>query len=167
MKLIRFLGLLLFFYVTWSLIQTTSVFKQVDFFITYHQTAVANVVLNVFSNTTFSPQIAGCLVTYNKTADIFVSNACNAFIVFFLFGSVIISFPSGTALHKLLYLIIGLVIIISANITRIVLLVLTKAYFPNYLHFNHHYLFKIVIYGLVFIIWRHFIHRFPLQNASK
>ena len=167
MKLVRFLGLLLFFYVTWSLIQTTIIFKQVDFFITYQQTVIASQLLNLFSNTFFTPHTLGCLVTYNQTCEIFVSNACNAFIVFFLFGSVIVSFPSGTLKNKALYLVTGLAIILNANIIRIVLLVLTKAYIPTYLDFNHHYLFKIIIYSLVFLIWRHFIHHFPIQKNAE
>lgn len=84
-----------------------------------------------------------------------IADGCNGLSLFMLFIGFIIAYPAPILL-KLRYGVLGLILIVLVNILRCTGLAMFSYYNPKVLFFAHHYLFKVMVYGIVFFLWVRF-----------
>lgn len=112
---------------------------------------------SLFTEIQITSTYRGILLENHGALD--VGNVCLCADVMFLFAAFILVYP-GSKKAKLWFIPTGIVVIHGMNILRISALCLTKIYYPERMHFNHHYLFNIIIFVVVFIMWLIWIARF-------
>ena len=95
---------------------------------------------------------ANAVVDYQGRKVITIANACNGLELFILYAGFLLCFPA-TLSRKLAYLIIGLPAIHVANILRCAALCYIGIWRPHLIDIAHHYVFKIVVYGLILLLW--------------
>lgn len=83
---------------------------------------------------------------------LFIGDACNGLVLYALFSGFILAFP-GPGRRKLWFIPAGLLLLYSLNVLRIIGLSLNAYYFPQWVEFNHHYTFALVIYAAIFGLW--------------
>lgn len=107
---------------------------------------------------------ANAVVDFNGRKVITIANACNGLELFILYAGFLLCFPA-TFSRKLAYLAIGLPAIHVANILRCAALGYIGIWRPHLIEIAHHYVFKIVVYGLILFLWWHFTSRIKLSHA--
>lgn len=85
-----------------------------------------------------------------------IADACNGLNLLVLFIGFIVVYPSKIFV-KLIYTIIGIVVIMLVNIARCAGLGLIHNSYPSFTDFAHHYVFKIVTYLAIFLLWYWFV----------
>ena len=90
---------------------------------------------------------------------VWIGGPCNGITLLFLFAIFIIAYP-GNIKNKLWYLPLGMLIVYSINILRIIALALIAFYYPQYLDFNHTYTFTFIAYSAVFALWMLWVNKF-------
>ena len=94
-----------------------------------------------------------------------VNEGCNAISVLIIYIAFILAFY--TKLKQTILFIIGsIIILITMNIFRIVLLTYIFKYLPEYGKAAHDYLFPAIIYGSVIILWILWIKFFVLKKSN-
>ncbi|TVT40185.1 hypothetical protein FNT36_11885 [Hymenobacter setariae] len=83
---------------------------------------------------------------------VFIWHPCNGLVLYALFSGFIVAFP-GPARRKLWFVPLGLLLIYSLNVLRIIALSLNKYYHYQSADFNHHYTFTAVVYAGIFALW--------------
>ena len=68
--------------------------------------------------------------------------------------------------RKVLYIILGVILLDSINILRCVGLIYLREYFHAYFDFAHHYLFKATVYTATFLIWMLYARKIHLKNDA-
>lgn len=94
-----------------------------------------------------------------KAASIYLDRGCMGRNVMLGFAALIAVFP-GKFIHKLWYIPMGLLIIIFINILRISGLAITAYCCPQYSDINHHFIFKIVAWAVIFVLWVIWFNKF-------
>ena len=84
-----------------------------------------------------------------------IADGCNGLSLFILFIGFLIAYPASLWL-KIRYGFLGLILIILVNILRCTGLAMFAYFNPKVLFFAHHYLFKVMVYGIVFFLWVRF-----------
>jgi exosortase/archaeosortase family protein len=64
----------------------------------------------------------------------------------------VLSFP-GAWQDKLWFVPLGTLAIMLLNITRIASLAWLVRYHPDWVDINHHFVFQVLVYGLLFLLW--------------
>lgn len=100
---------------------------------------------------------------YGKNV-LFIADGCNGLELMVLFVGFIICFPSGI-LKKMVFIVLGVIIIDFFNVLRCSSLAFLKEYYHAYFDFSHHYVFKITLYGIIFLMWVLFTKKIKLSNA--
>lgn len=163
-KLAQFLLILVSFYVLWSLLSSSFLAIPVDHFLRTSESTITSWIINLFGNSTDTTQVTnGCLIYFNDQPNIIISNACDGLVLFVLYSGVILAYPAGDWKSKASYFLAGNLFIYLINIIRIILLVFTKAHFPSFMDFNHHYLFKLFVYGFIFLLWRNYMQKHHIR----
>ncbi len=104
-------------------------------------------------------------IYFNNTKVVYIANSCNGFIAFMRYISIIFCFPSRFW-RKFLYLIIGLLTIHILNIIRCAALAYINLYHQPYFVLAHDYLFKMVLYGAIFIMWILYLRKVQFQDNT-
>lgn len=86
------------------------------------------------------------------THGLWIGDPCNGLTLFALFSLFIIAYP-GKWKHKLWYVPLGITLIHTMNIIRITALCIITLRHPDWLEFNHTYLFQIFMYMFIFALW--------------
>jgi exosortase/archaeosortase family protein len=84
-----------------------------------------------------------------------IADGCNGLSLFILFIGFLIAYPASLWL-KIRYGFLGLILIVLVNILRCTGLAMFAYFNPKVLFFAHHYLFKVMVYGIVFFLWVRF-----------
>lgn len=92
------------------------------------------------------------------THGLWIGDPCNGISLFALFTSFVIAFP-GPWRRKLWFIPLGILSIHLMNVIRITALCLLVRYRPDWLMFNHTYLFQVVMYAFIFGLWWLWIRR--------
>lgn len=110
--------------------------------------------------------IGKAIIYINNQRGVGVGDNCNGLELQILFLGFLFCFKTSI-LKKIKYSIIGVFTILILNIIRVTLL--TRMNFLNYQYadFAHHYLFKMIIYSVVFIIWIFYLKKIKLLNDLK
>lgn len=95
---------------------------------------------------------------------VWIGGPCNGITLMFLFAIFVIAYP-GSIKNKLWYVPLGILIVHSINIIRIIALALISYYNYEYLDFNHTYTFTFLAYSAVFGLWMLWVNKF--SNTSK
>lgn len=90
---------------------------------------------------------------------VYVGDNCNGLSLFAIYIGFIIAF-SGKLLPKIVFSIMGILIIHIFNIVRIFGLCLIAYYKPSYLDFNHTYTFTVLMYIIIFGLWYIWLNRY-------
>ena len=93
-----------------------------------------------------------------------IANSCNGLVLLEIFMGFIIICP-GKLKNKAWYIPAGLLTILIVNIIRIYSLALIQMFAPEYLEFNHHYVFSTLVYGIIFLFWMIYINK--VEGHSK
>lgn len=83
---------------------------------------------------------------------VWIGSPCNAMTLFAFFTLFILAFP-GNGKNKFWFIPLGIVLIHTANLIRVMGLALINFYAPEYLDFNHTYTFTVFVYALIFSLW--------------
>jgi len=83
---------------------------------------------------------------------VFIWHPCNGLVLYALFSGFIVAFP-GPARRKLWFVPLGLLLIYSLNVLRVIALSLNKYYDYQSADFNHHYTFTAIVYAGIFALW--------------
>jgi exosortase/archaeosortase family protein len=105
-------------------------------------------------------------IGYTNYKQMFISNRCLALDLMYTFSVFIIAF-FGPWRKKILFIILGILVINLLNVLRVIGLVMTSIYFPQYLDFNHHLLFTYIVYFFTFIMWVIWIRRYAKDDIIR
>ncbi len=95
---------------------------------------------------------------------VWIGGPCNGITLMFLFAIFVIAYP-GNVKNKLWYVSLGILIVHTINIIRIIALALIAKYDYTYLDFNHTYTFTFLAYSAVFGLWMIWVNK--LSNINK
>ena len=93
-----------------------------------------------------------------------VIEGCNSLSIIILFLSFIIAF-SGSIKATIFFGIVGSSIIYGVNILRIAILTILLYKYPEQQEFLHNLVFPAIIYGMTFLLWVLWVHKF--SNYKK
>ncbi len=99
-----------------------------------------------------------------ETLGVEVGEPCIGYGVMYLFFALISSFPGHNKV-KLWFIPMGLSFIYVLNILRISLLTILVKFKPEIWEMNHKFVFKIVVYALVFFLWTRWFKM--VENKKK
>jgi len=95
-----------------------------------------------------------------------VGNYCLAIQLWVFFVALIVSY-SGKWYNKLWFSIIGVLLINLINVLRLVGVVYVAHYYPDYIQFNHDYVFNILVYIFTFFMWMWWVNKFSDKGTKK
>lgn len=85
-----------------------------------------------------------------------IADNCNGLELMILYIAFIALMP-GSAGRKLAFIAGGIPVIHGANLLRCIGLVGIHLQWPGYFDFAHHYLFKIMVYAITFLLWMQYL----------
>jgi len=88
-----------------------------------------------------------------------IVEGCNSVSIIILFASFIIAF-AGDKKTTIFYILVGSVLIYSANLIRVVLLTAGLYHYPWRKDILHNVIFPAIIYCMVFLLWMLWVNRF-------
>jgi len=94
-----------------------------------------------------------------------IADPCNGLELLVLFAGFIICLPAKTS-RKLAFISAGLILIWIINVLRCVGLIEIYLYNPKYTHFSHHYAFKFIVYGFIFLLWMLFTKKLVNDKSN-
>lgn len=97
------------------------------------------------------------------TYGLFIADSCAGITLFALFAGFIIAYP-GPVKKKLIFIPLGIITIHLINALRIAGLCIITFHAPEYLDFNHHYTFTIIVYTYVFLLWVLWVNKFSKKQ---
>jgi len=107
-------------------------------------------------------------VTFGKTIEIlddfsnqgiYLDRGCMGRNVMLTFAAVIFVFP-GDFRHKLWYIPAGLAVIVLINLIRVAAMAYIGYAHPQYVDFNHYFVFRAVAWAAIFFMWAVWFNRF-------
>ena len=105
-------------------------------------------------------------MSYENYCDVFVDNQCLAIDLMYTFSVFLIAIW-GPWKKKLWFIPLGILVINTLNILRIIGLGLTAMYYPKLMDFNHHLLFTYIVYFFTFILWVLWIKKYAKDDIIK
>jgi len=93
-------------------------------------------------------------------------DVCNGIDLMFIYAGILFLLPFPLK-RKIIFSIVGIVVIIVANIIRVAALYYIFLYQRVAFDFSHHYLFTILMYVLIFYGWMLFIKKDKLSEKSS
>lgn len=100
-------------------------------------------------------QSQGHLITsvyVNNVPIINIGDGCNAFSLFVIYTAFLFCLRSSIN-RKLFFIFLGLPVIFITNTFRCVVLLYLKSINNHFFDFFHHYLFYVLVYGIIFFLW--------------
>ncbi len=156
-------------YIVWFIL-LDFLFEQdgvVNTWLNYRVATDASYVLDIFGlNGGTIPGIHQTRVMINGNTMVGVGNPCNGLELFALFAGFIICFP-GNAKTKLWFIPLGFLLIHLSNIIRTAILAFIQYKAPQYLDFNHHYTFTVIVYAIIFFLWMKWVNSYSGFNFTS
>ncbi len=91
-----------------------------------------------------------------------IEDSCNGLVLLVVFVGFVLSFPSRW-IDRLKFIPVGVLFIYVMNVVRIFALALIQIHYPQYLDFNHHYTFTILVYLDIFLLWMAYVKKYGRQ----
>jgi exosortase/archaeosortase family protein len=111
------------------------------------------------------PEINKNYLLKNGKRSVQIAYSCNGIDLIFIYVSVIVLLPYSSK-RKIVFSLVGVVLLTIANIFRICLLYYLFEYQYIYFEFSHHYLFTILMYIFIFYGWIKFIDKRTINEKS-
>lgn len=106
-------------------------------------------------------------VLTDKEASFNIAHSCNGKAILFLFTAFLWSIPGHRYAKKLGYTLVGMVLIMMANVMRIVALFHVLRRMPRWFDFFHHGLFQWAMYGIMLFLWLMFLGKIQLFGRGS
>lgn len=106
-------------------------------------------------------------VLTDKEASFNIAHSCNGKAILFLFTAFLWSIPGHRYAKKLGYTLVGMVLIMMANVMRIVALFHVLRRMPRWFDFFHHGLFQWAMYGIMLFLWLLFLGKIQLFGRGS
>ena len=118
-------------------------------------------ILELMGYTTFASKEVNDVQVFgiDGSNGVWIGGPCNGITLMFLFAVFVVAYP-GSLKNKLWFLPLGIFVVHTINITRIIALALIAYYSPQYLDFNHTYTFTFIAYSAVFGLWMLWVNKF-------
>jgi exosortase family protein XrtF len=100
----------------------------------------------------------------NDRRTISIADNCNGLELMILYAAFILIMP-GNMRRKAAFLAMGIPLLHIANLLRCMGLILLYQYWPDMFDIGHHYVFKIMVYGISFGLWMWYLK--PLNGQKK
>ena len=147
-----------------------SFFRNFEFVDKFYQIGTTKITNFILASCKFLLESIGYkTVTFGKTVRIigspgvYLDKGCLARNLMGLFAGFMLAYP-GLIKKKLWYLPLGLVVIQILNILRLSGMALITLCCPEHIDINHHYIFKIAVFGAIFFMWYLWIFK---MNTEK
>jgi exosortase/archaeosortase family protein len=117
------------------------------------------VFLNIFGNNAFVEYESNMVFLFNADniyGSVQVGGPCNGLKLFSLYLAYVLFYPFVSRKKRVVYSILGVLIIHILNVLRISSLYIIQDNYPEYLEFNHDYTFTYLMYLFIFSIWWYF-----------
>ena len=177
-----FLGKALLFFVAWKIIYGVFLYdsKIIDHPLTIHVGEASVQLLNSMSSLSGYTSIReskrsfydgeateqeASKIYHNDKEIVYIVDRCNGLELMVLYIGFIVCMPSKFW-RKVLYVILGVILLDITNILRCVGLIYLQEYFLAYFEFVHHYLLKASMYTITFLIWMLFSRKIHLKNEA-
>ena len=176
-----FLGKALLFFIAWKIIYNVFLYdsKYLDKPLSTHVADCSVLVLNnlsmggfvakremdsyIFEGGKTTHEIS--VIYHNNQRVLSIANVCNGLELMVLYIGFIICMPSAFK-RKVIYIVLGVIILDFVNILRCIGLIYLREYYHNYFQFAHHYLFKAIVYTTTLLIWVLYTRKIHLKNES-
>ncbi len=99
------------------------------------------------------------IVKIDGESVVLIADGCNGLELFALYAGFIIIFP-GRLDMKLIFIPVGIFIIYIVNVLRETALALNYKFFRESFEINHKYTYVLIVYIIVFLIWRFWLKRY-------
>ncbi len=139
------------------------IYEEGIFILTNIQIFLSKVILSIAG---YSIEVYGKTIKIIGSYGVHVDRGCLGRNTLGLFVGFILAFP-GKFSNKLWYIFVGIIIFLFLNILRILGLTITDYCCREYLDFNHHYVFKIVVYVVIFLLWARWIKKYSYFAEKK
>ena len=114
----------------------------------------------------YEPVLIGYnMVKIQGSSGVEIGNYCLAVELMVLFVALVVTYPAPLKL-KLLVVGGGLVLIHIINMLRVALLNLMTVHLPEYVDFNHHFTFRIVVFVFILAVYAQFV-KYAAKSAGN
>lgn len=170
-RILRFLALFIGLYAAWSMLYNWVIhpWGKLDTLVINDSSLWALWALDTLGYSTFQGEHETIrTIGISGTHGLWIGDPCNGLTLFALFSLFILAYP-GKWKHKLWYIPLGITLIHTMNILRIVALCIITLRSPQWLEFNHTYLFQTLMYAFIFLLWFVWIKKFSpsTKDAGK
>ncbi len=105
-------------------------------------------------------------VYYHQNNIVSIEDACNGLELCVLYIGFILCLPSTTS-RKVIFSVVGIIIIYLVNIWRCAGLTLVYLYYPQNADFTHHYVFTFVVYAFIIWLWLLYTKKLTIYAESN
>ncbi|MEM7163238.1 MAG: archaeosortase/exosortase family protein [Bacteroidota bacterium] len=98
------------------------------------------------------------------TTGVWVGDPCNGLEIMAIFSIFMLAIP-GPIKHKIWFIPSGLLAIHLLNSIRVSALAYIVSIDYSYLDFNHDYVFKVIVFSLIFLLWMLWVKKFNRKKA--
>ncbi|AZQ62746.1 hypothetical protein EI427_11030 [Flammeovirga pectinis] len=156
LKTIGIRAILLF--ILWKLLQFTLIQEDglIDSAITESIVFMSSFFINFFGGEAYH---TASTLYINGIKSVFVGSPCNGLVIMVIFSSFVALTP-GKVTTKIVYILVGLLIIYLSNTLRVIMLGYNYIQDLETFNFNHKYTYVIIVYSIVFALWMLWIEKF-------
>ena len=108
-------------------------------------------------------QSHGAQMYVDNVRSVYINHSCNAFNLLKAFFALLLA-SSHKSKHLIWYMPLGVISIFLVNTLRVFALALIYESYPDYLEFNHKYVFTIVVYSWIFLLFLFWVNRIIKVN---
>lgn len=105
----------------------------------------------------------GSDILYNNKPVLFIADGCNAFELYVLYLGFFLCLTT-TMKRVLTFSLLGIIGIFILNVGRCFALAWSTLNYPSFVDFEHHYAFKLIVYGCVFWGWLTYAKKYNPRN---
>jgi len=138
-------------------------YEEGIYLLTITQLFLTKVLLSIMG---FAVEIYGKTIIIIGSYGVHLDRGCLGRNTLGLFIGFIFAFP-GKFKSKIWFICLGIVVFIMLNILRISGLAITDYCCREKLDFNHHYVFKIITYSVIFLLWVWWVQRYSIFAKAK
>lgn len=126
--------------------------ERLDMFLTQNLAQVSAALLRGLGYAVTASNTPTPILSLGAQPLLFVWHPCNGLVLYALFGGFVLAFP-GPVRTKAWFIPLGIFLIYSLNVLRVVGLSLNAHYSQQTVDFNHHYTFTFLVYLGIFALW--------------
>lgn len=114
----------------------------------------------------FESQYADRVIYIKGEPSVAVGDRCNGLELTVLYIGFFLCFP-GSIKFKVVYIFLGSITLFALNIIREMALALNYNYFRSSFDINHKYTFALLVYLVVFLLWKNWINAHSFANKKE